>query len=251
MRDFPRDVHKLTVQFTINCSNSAEHPADIVISDDHESKIAFSMFRIRDQWRLSPHLHVISNRSRPELSVKGKTYPILDITAIVQRRPSYYIMNIWLPSFFFVIISWLSFQIPNEKGDVAARLQVSGAVLIAAMSHKMFMAQVLPPIAYTTWLDAYCRDCLIFIFIISLENGFGWFWSPEIDFWISIAILIAFTCLSAHFLWRFYHAQRKIDDQRVQMHRQATELRRRPTTASPSRRTACAKGYTFLASVLL
>ena len=169
LHEFPCDVQECTMVFTINCSDSAKHPAEIVLSKSHRSHVT-AKFEYGNQWRLSSQLLIEPGRSDPKDSVKGKTYPRLQITAVVQRRPWYYVYNVFLPMSAFVVMAFTSFML--DRRESSSRMGISLTLVLTTASFKHFLTSILPAISYLTLLDQYIHICQLFLFLIVLENGF-------------------------------------------------------------------------------
>jgi len=169
LHEFPSDMQKCEVVFTINCSHLAQHPAEIELSETHPSKVK-AKFGPGNQWLLSPKLSIKGSRSDPEDSVKKKTYPTLRIIALVKRRPWYYVTNVFLPMSAFVVMAFTSFMVDRSKN--ASRMGISLTLVLTTASFKHFLTNILPAISYLTLLDQYIHICQLFLFLIVLENGF-------------------------------------------------------------------------------
>jgi hypothetical protein len=66
----------------------------------------------------------------------GETYRILKFKISVRRKLSYHLIQTYLPSVFFIFITWLSFLVPATM--VEARIGISMTTLLTLTS--MFSA---------------------------------------------------------------------------------------------------------------
>ena len=170
LHEFPCDMQKCKIEFTINCSHKATHPAEIKVSKEHESKVN-GKFGPGNEWLLGPELIMWAGRSKPnEGSAKNKTYPRLEITALLKRRPWYYVTNVFWPMSAFVVMAFTSFMVDRRKN--ASRMGISLTLVLTTASFKHFLTNILPKISYLTLLDQYIHICQLFLFLIVLENGF-------------------------------------------------------------------------------
>lgn len=113
-------------------------------------------------------LHVWEEDTEQSYVQDGVLRHTLNVTVQMGRTPWHYVSNIVFPLFLIVCMSASSIVIPPEK--LSDRLSASLTLVLAAVAYKYVVAQMVPPIGYSTWLDHYVTMCFIFLFLVVLEN---------------------------------------------------------------------------------
>ena len=72
---------------------------------------------------------------------------------LVGRQPTFYLLNVGLPVFFFAPMAMLQFGVPRDQVD--ARLSVSLAIVLTATAHKYTVSSLVPAVSYLTYIDKY------------------------------------------------------------------------------------------------
>nr|CDJ82203.1 unnamed protein product [Haemonchus contortus] len=96
-------------------------------------------------------------------------YSCLRTQMVLRREFSYYLLQLYIPSFMLVIVSWVSFWL--DKDSVPARVTLGVTTLLTMTtqeSHSGINAK-LPPVSYTKAIDVWIGVCLAFIFGALLE----------------------------------------------------------------------------------
>lgn len=123
-------------------------------------------------------------------------YSCLRTTLVLRREFSYYLLQLYIPSFMLVIVSWVSFWL--DKDSVPARVtlgecfkrqssltitirrdvlsillnmcNVAGVTTLLTMTTQSSGINAkLPPVSYTKAIDVWIGVCLAFIFGALLE----------------------------------------------------------------------------------
>lgn len=120
-------------------------PLELVTSPQISTGVMSEGFVDGKLWDLHPEIDV-----RP--GTCGRTpdrlFPSVEMVCLVGRQPSYVLVNVALPVFFFVPMAMLQFCVP--RGTPADRLSVSLAIVLTTIAHKYSMMTLVPPLSYLT-----------------------------------------------------------------------------------------------------
>lgn len=94
-------------------------------------------------------------------------YSCLQTKLILRREYSYYLLQLYIPSFMLVIVSWVSFWL--DKDAVPARVSLGVTTLLTMTTQASGINAKLPPVSYTKAIDVWIGVCLAFIFGALLE----------------------------------------------------------------------------------
>ena len=92
----------------------------------------------------------------------------LNVTLSMNRIPHYYFTNIVLPACIITTLSACSLFMPAK--DLANRLSATLTLLLTAVAYKYLVAQLVPPVGYSTVLDKYVMICFLFLGLMAVEN---------------------------------------------------------------------------------
>ncbi|EGT39040.1 CBN-GLC-2 protein [Caenorhabditis brenneri] len=94
-------------------------------------------------------------------------YSCLRTRMVLRREFSYYLLQLYIPSFMLVIVSWVSFWL--DKDSVPARVTLGVTTLLTMTTQSSGINAKLPPVSYTKAIDVWIGVCLAFIFGALLE----------------------------------------------------------------------------------
>ncbi|KAK0421082.1 hypothetical protein QR680_015052 [Steinernema hermaphroditum] len=95
------------------------------------------------------------------------TYSCLRTIIELKREFSYYLLQLYIPSFMLVAVSWVSFWL--DKDSVPARVTLGVTTLLTMTTQASGVNANLPPVSYTKAIDIWIGVCLAFIFGALLE----------------------------------------------------------------------------------
>ncbi|XP_078689088.1 glycine receptor subunit alpha-2-like [Branchiostoma floridae x Branchiostoma belcheri] len=103
-----------------------------------------------------------------ELLEKGdkSTYTSLEIQFHLSRRFAYHLMQMYVPSTFIVIMSWISFWI--EIGAVPARVCL-GVLTVLTMTTQSSRSHAMQEVSYVRAIDIWIAACQLFVFSALVE----------------------------------------------------------------------------------
>ncbi|CAJ0572250.1 unnamed protein product, partial [Mesorhabditis spiculigera] len=94
-------------------------------------------------------------------------YSCLSTILGLKREFSYYLLQLYIPSFMLVAVSWVSFWL--DKDSVPARVTLGVTTLLTMTTQASGVNANLPPVSYTKAIDIWIGVCLAFIFGALLE----------------------------------------------------------------------------------
>ncbi|CAH1772521.1 unnamed protein product [Owenia fusiformis] len=94
-------------------------------------------------------------------------YPCLQINFELKRDLGYYIIQIYMPSWLIVILSWVGFWINVDA--VPARVTIGLLTVLTTTTQSSGARSSLPRVSYIKAIDVWMSVCLIFVFSSLLE----------------------------------------------------------------------------------
>uniref|UniRef100_A0A914CT09 Glutamate-gated chloride channel n=1 Tax=Acrobeloides nanus TaxID=290746 RepID=A0A914CT09_9BILA len=86
------------------------------------------------------------------------TYSCLRTIIELKREFSYYLLQLYIPSFMLVMVSWVSFWL--DKDSVPARVTLGVTTLLTMTTQASGVNANLPPVSYTKAIDIWIGVCL-------------------------------------------------------------------------------------------
>jgi hypothetical protein len=90
-----------------------------------------------------------------------KTASQLNISLRVQRKASYYLINVALVMLLICSFSFCAWSC--HPADVGGRHEVDFNLILTAVAFKLVLTSMLPPVSYVTLLDMYVMSCFLFL----------------------------------------------------------------------------------------
>ena len=150
LRYFPFDKHPCEIEFMhlprYGVNVSSEHynhyeQEGIVFQSDPDN--ANQQFLVENgEWDLIS----LTLDTSPRITMFGEyvlTYPIYIITVELQRKPSFYVMILMLPSILVSMISVIGFLLPSESGE---KVSLQLTALLSYSLVFLVIVDIIPPI---------------------------------------------------------------------------------------------------------
>ncbi|XP_078347220.1 gamma-aminobutyric acid receptor subunit beta-2-like isoform X2 [Oculina patagonica] len=94
-------------------------------------------------------------------------YTIVEASFLLQRRLGYYMIQLYLPCIFLVMLSWIVFWMsPDNGGD---RLTVGITCILTIVFLLGYVNAMLPKVSYVKGVDWYLMTSFLFIFLSLVE----------------------------------------------------------------------------------
>ncbi|XP_068716656.1 gamma-aminobutyric acid receptor subunit alpha-6-like [Montipora capricornis] len=156
LHDFPMDIQHCNITF-----GSYGFPIDEV---DYKWKsnevpvrhLSMSQFSVTS-----------SNTSREPYYLSTGIFSSITVTFSLQRHVGYYVIQLYLPCIFLVMLSWIVFWTnPENYGD---RLTVGITCILTIVFLLGYVNAMLPKVSYAKGVDWYLMTSFLFIFLSLLE----------------------------------------------------------------------------------
>jgi len=95
-----------------------------------------------------------------------KTASQLNISLRVQRKASYYLINVALVMLLICSFSFCAWAV--HPADVDSRHGVDFNLILTAVAFKLVLTSMLPPVSYVTLLDMYVMSCFLFLTLVTV-----------------------------------------------------------------------------------
>ncbi|XP_068673663.1 gamma-aminobutyric acid receptor subunit alpha-2-like isoform X3 [Montipora foliosa] len=156
LHDFPMDIQHCNITFgsygfTIEEVDYKWKPNEVPVR--HLSMSQFSV--------------TSSNTSRESYYLSTGNYTTVTVTFSLQRHVGYYVIQLYLPCIFLVMLSWIVFWTnPENGGD---RLTVGITCILTIVFLLGYVNAMLPKVSYAKGVDWYLMTSFLFIFLSLLE----------------------------------------------------------------------------------
>ncbi|XP_042886404.1 glutamate-gated chloride channel alpha-like [Penaeus japonicus] len=97
----------------------------------------------------------------------NRSYPTVMVELVLRRRIVYHLMNTFLPSGLFVMVSWLTLLVPHHQ--MPARMVLTITTLLTLVSMFAGVRQETPKVSYAKAVDQWMIMCVIFVFCVLFE----------------------------------------------------------------------------------
>ncbi len=91
----------------------------------------------------------------------------LNIKILFRRSYGFYILQIYLPTYCMVLISWISFWL--DRRSLPARVTLGVSSILALTMQYSNVARSLPKVSYIKGVDLFMMGCVTYIFLSICE----------------------------------------------------------------------------------
>lgn len=153
LSNFPFDEQALSFKIV-----TAYSPDEVRLTADS------SMFELAEQPSISNwKIQLQGSESKTQyLSSVDKVLGRIDLKMSAERLTGYYTWQQLLPLLLVVMMTWVTFWIPQEF--VPPRVGLAATSMLTLIAYRFAMSSVLPPIAYLTRLDVFMIGASILVF---------------------------------------------------------------------------------------
>ena len=162
LNDFPFDSQRLTISMALNCRTTGPMPVEMVVPAGCGNSLDFGGYTEGHGWRVIPCPDGKPLRFRTT-NVGGdpsRLFPTLNISVLVKRRSTYFVVNAIVPFMLFTVLSLSQFCVTaSSEGSLNHRAQLTLMLVLTVAAYKMSVGGKLPAITYLTILDKYMLPC--------------------------------------------------------------------------------------------
>ena len=162
LRYFPFDKHICQIHFIL----TTRFGANFTSTDYNDSVREGVVFQKSD----TNQQFLVENRewelvsleldTEPEITAFGETimiYPMYTITLKLERKPSFYVMILMLPSILISLISVIGFLLPSESGE---KVSLKLTALLSYSLVFLVIVDIIPPVGGNFPLNGKCNQSL-------------------------------------------------------------------------------------------
>eukprot|EP00058_Branchiostoma_floridae_P027587 XP_002613078.1 hypothetical protein BRAFLDRAFT_89960 [Branchiostoma floridae] len=102
-----------------------------------------------------------------KMELESCSYTCIQATFNLARQMGYYLIQTYIPSLLYVILSWVSFWINMEAAPARVGLGITTVLTMTAQSSGTTSS--LPKVSYVKAIDIWMAVCLLFVFSALLE----------------------------------------------------------------------------------
>ena len=108
-------------------------------------------------------------RSRDLVDYDVGAYPGLILTVHLKRHLTYYMLQLYCPSFLFVFLALVTMYFPTNASGIAAQYNIHFTNLITMTTMSNGIHAIIPKTSYLTFVDVWLQGCFVFLFICIAE----------------------------------------------------------------------------------
>ncbi|CAG5108058.1 Oidioi.mRNA.OKI2018_I69.chr1.g3616.t2.cds [Oikopleura dioica] len=156
-------------------------PMDVQVCNLRAESFGYNTNDVQFHWTdtQTPPLDLQDDLQMPQFKLVGHqtavcdkvytsgTYTCIEAKFILKREIGYYLIQIYVPSFLLVILSWVSFWISIEATPARISLGITTVLTISSMRNGAAMS--LPKVSYIKAIDIWLSFCMVLVFAAVLE----------------------------------------------------------------------------------
>lgn len=175
-------VYSMRISGTFTCEmNLMKYPLDTQICSLGFESYGYSKDNLIFEWHEAPYDHP-KNLSLPQFELRGiKTfncdkeyvgisYTCLKMDITLERNYGYHIIQIYIPSFLIVFLSWVSFWLNVDA--IPARISLGLLTVLTMTTQSSGARASLPKVSYVKAIDVWMAMCLLFVFGALIEFAY-------------------------------------------------------------------------------
>ncbi|XP_071125339.1 glycine receptor subunit alpha-2-like [Mytilus edulis] len=175
-------VYSMRVTGTFTCEmNLLKYPLDTQICSMGMESYGYSTENLVFEWNENP-ISYPPNMSLPQFELDGITtyncdknyvgisYTCLKVDITLSRNYGYHIIQIYVPSFLIVFLSWVSFWLNIDA--IPARISLGLLTVLTMTTQSSGARASLPKVSYVKAIDVWMAMCLLFVFGALVEFAY-------------------------------------------------------------------------------
>ncbi|XP_045204373.2 glycine receptor subunit alpha-2-like isoform X2 [Mercenaria mercenaria] len=174
-------VYSIRLSLTMSCTMSLHYyPFDAQTCPLVIQSFCYTTDNIRLQWhgtnpvKISklqmPQYALLEDETETssyDLEYEESTFSTLEVELSLSRKIGYYVLQVFTPCIFLVVLSWVSFWVDPDA--VPARVSLGVLCVLTMTTQSAVVHQSLPPVSYVKAIDVWMFVCLFFVFASLLE----------------------------------------------------------------------------------
>ncbi|KAL5012323.1 hypothetical protein ScPMuIL_010874 [Solemya velum] len=160
--------------------NLRSYPFDKQVCSVKIESFGYTEHHLVLRWANDSEPVVIEERNLPQFEVQGHTienyteshrirgnHSCLRADFHLARNIGHYIIQMYIPSFLIVMLSWVSFWL--NVGSVPGRVSLGVLSVLTISTQSSSVNAALPQVSYTKAIDIWMATCLVFVFAALIE----------------------------------------------------------------------------------
>ncbi|CBY14487.1 unnamed protein product [Oikopleura dioica] len=170
----------IRISIVLSCHMQLEKfPMDMQQCYIQAESFGYNMNDLAFKWSADKSIDMPGGIALPQFKIMGHKladctksytsgqYTCLRATFVLKREIGYYMIQIYIPSFLIVVLSWVSFWIAVEATPARVSLGITTVLTITSMRSEA--GSSLPKVSYVKAIDIWLSLCMAFVFAALLE----------------------------------------------------------------------------------
>ncbi|XP_046397112.1 glycine receptor subunit alpha-4-like [Ischnura elegans] len=182
LRIYPNGTVRYSARFTMHFACPMEfrmYPGDSQRCEMRLESYGYTRKELNFSWKNESRVTNIDHRlahfdyylevidEKGDVNFPSGSYPAITLVINLRRRLSYHLLQTYVPSTMFVVVSWLSFLVPPES--VPGRMAICMTTLLTLTAMFAAVRQNTPSVSYVKALDIWMVVCILFVFLTLAE----------------------------------------------------------------------------------